>query len=110
MASLLCENRADTSFADTAGKTVLYKLTLIFYTGNPINPALLNLMLSHRTDINYTDIESSTVLYLMAKNLRQINTVNFLISQGTDVNAKDLQENTLLYTATITGVYFACLT
>ncbi|GAB1201899.1 hypothetical protein APSETT445_000494 [Aspergillus pseudonomiae] len=110
LARFLCENGADASFAATDGKTVLHELALASHAGDPINPVLLDLMLLHGANIHHTDMDGSTVLHLMAKNLRQVNAASFLISRGADVNAKDAQGNTPLHTATMTGVYFARLT
>ncbi|KAE8131505.1 hypothetical protein BDV38DRAFT_290072 [Aspergillus pseudotamarii] len=110
LARFLCEHGADASLADTDGKTVLHELALASHAGDPMNPALLDLMLSHGAGINHADIDGSTVLHLMAKNLRQVNATSFLISRGADVNARDSQGNTPLHTATMTGVYFARLT
>ncbi|KAK6835393.1 hypothetical protein RU639_001795 [Aspergillus parasiticus] len=110
LARFLCENGAGASLADTNGKTVLHELAVASHAGDPINPALLDLLLSHGADINRADMEGSTVLHLMAKNLRQVKATNFLISRGADVNAKDSQGNTPLHTATMTGVYYARMT
>ncbi|KAE8373941.1 ankyrin repeat-containing domain protein [Aspergillus bertholletiae] len=110
LACFLFENGADASFADADSKTVLHELAVTSHQGDPINPALLDLILSHGADINHADMDGSTVLHWMAKNLRQVKATRFLISRGADVNAKDLQGNTPLHTATMAGVYHPRLT
>ncbi|KAE8324550.1 hypothetical protein BDV39DRAFT_180410 [Aspergillus sergii] len=57
LARFLCENGADASLADTNGKTVLHELAVASHTGDPINPALLDLMFSHGADVNRADME-----------------------------------------------------
>ena len=93
----LCENGADPSLQDSHGQIVLHVLALRSVDGEPINTALLNLLISHGANITTTDKDGNTVLHIMARNLRQDNAGQFLLSRRADVNARNAQGNTPLH-------------
>ncbi|OJJ79344.1 ankyrin repeat domain-containing protein [Aspergillus glaucus CBS 516.65] len=93
----LCENSADPSLQDSHGQTVLHVLALRSVDGEPINTALLNLLISHGANITTIDKDGNTALHIMARNLRQVNTGQFLLSRGADVNARNAHGNTPLH-------------
>ncbi|ODM14597.1 hypothetical protein SI65_09942 [Aspergillus cristatus] len=95
----LCRNGADASLQDSNGQTVLHISALRSVDSEPIDTALLDLLVAHGANITTTDTNGNTTLHIMARNLRQVQTVQFLLSRGADVNARNSQGNTPLHEA-----------
>lgn len=95
----LCENGGDLSLQDSNGQTVLHVLALRSVDGEPLNTALLNLLVAHSANITTTDKDGNTALHIMTRNLRQVKAAQFLLSRGADVSATNAQGNTPLHEA-----------
>lgn len=63
--------------------------------GEPINTALLDLLVAHGANVGHADTDGNTALHIMARNLRQAKAAQLLLSRGADVGAKNLKGNTL---------------
>ncbi|OBT44953.1 hypothetical protein VE00_04698 [Pseudogymnoascus sp. WSF 3629] len=87
----LCAHGADARLPDVHGHTVLHVLALRSIDGEPIAPALLDLLVDHGADVIHADIDGNTALHLMARHLVRL---------GADVRARNAQGNTPLHGAT----------
>lgn len=95
----LCENGADPGLQDSNGKTVLHMLAFYSIDGEPINPAVLDLLVAHGANVGQTDMDGNTALHIMVRNLRQVKAAHFLISRGVDISARNAKANTLIHEA-----------
>lgn len=57
----LCDNKADTSFVNAKGQTLLHVLADCCISGKHVDTALLNFMLQHGIDINHADSNGNTL-------------------------------------------------
>ncbi|OBT75150.1 hypothetical protein VF21_05488 [Pseudogymnoascus sp. 05NY08] len=95
----LCAHGADARLPDVHGHTVLHVLALRSIDGDPIAPALLDLLVEHGADVTHADMDDNTALYLMARHLRQVEAARHLVRLGADVHARNAQGNTPLHGA-----------
>lgn len=72
--------------------------------GEPIAPALLDLLVEHGADVTYADTDGNTPLHLMARNLRQVEAARYLVRLGADVRARNAQGDTPLHKAAMGGI------
>jgi ankyrin repeat protein len=91
---ILSENRADASLQDRTGQTLLHCLCFQVLGSYPIDMGLIALLLAHGANVGDTDANSSTPLYLAARNLQSIEAVQFLLSYGADISTKNLKGST----------------
>lgn len=62
--------------------------------GDPIDIALIELLLAHGADMSAVDINSDTALHVIARNLCQAEAARFLISKGAYVTVVNTKGNT----------------
>lgn len=62
--------------------------------GEPIDVALIDLLLAHGADITSVDTNGDTALHVMARNLHQVEAARFLVSKGADVTVVNAKGNT----------------
>ncbi|KAJ6089358.1 hypothetical protein N7467_004574 [Penicillium canescens] len=66
----LLEIRGDAAVGDINNRTVLHQLAARYMDGEPIDRALIDILLSHGANINQQDNNGNTALHLMTRNLR----------------------------------------
>jgi ankyrin repeat protein len=62
--------------------------------GEPIDVALIELLLAQGADISSVNTNGDTALHLMAKSLRQVKAAQFLVSKGADVTVVNAKGDT----------------
>jgi chitinase len=101
MVRLLCEKGANAGIRDITGQNVLHILAVRTIGGQPVNPSILDLLVTHGAGVNDPDSEGNTPLHHMARSLRQMDLMRRLIYHGANVNAINTKGETPFYRAMI---------
>lgn len=91
---LSCKIGSDASIKNGKEQTVLHMLAYWSLGGEPIDIALIELLLVHGADISSVDTNGDAALHLMAKNQRQVEAAQFLVRKGADVTVVNVKGNT----------------
>ncbi|KAE8315354.1 hypothetical protein BDV41DRAFT_586825 [Aspergillus transmontanensis] len=93
----LCENGADASISDYKGQTALHWLARRSPDCDPIDTAVIDLLIAHGLDIHQTDKSGTTALHIISMSLRQTQAVEYLLKLGADATTQDSEGNTPLH-------------
>ncbi|ROW01945.1 hypothetical protein VMCG_05624 [Cytospora schulzeri] len=99
IARILCEHGADASIRGWNGWTPLHSLCVSLMESEPVETALIDLLLAHSAGVGEVDTFGCTALHYIARQLPQVGAAQHLLSRGADVRAVNSKGDTPLHEA-----------
>ncbi|ROV99825.1 hypothetical protein VSDG_02975 [Cytospora chrysosperma] len=99
IARILCEHGADASIRGWNGWTPLHSLCVSLMESEPVETALIDLLLAHGAGVSEVDMFGCTALHYTALQLLQVGAAQHLLSRGADVRAVNAKGDTPLHKA-----------